>query len=94
MTKDMQGWLKDAPGRAFLTAKIELEQAGYVQVKSVRNRSTKNTVVSFRKVERGEDPAYTIELEHDWIFNGYGIGKPGKVVRTSEMSGGTRNDYT
>ena len=94
MTKSMQDWLRVAPGRAFLTAKAELEKAGYTQVRAVRNRATRNTVAVFRTAVRGDDPAYTIEVEHDWNYDSYGIGKAGKVVRTSEISGGTRNDYT
>lgn len=94
MTKSMKEWLQEAPGRAFETLKAELGQAGFVQARTVRNRTTKNTVAVFRKAVRGEDPAYTIEVEHEWEYDHYGIGRAGKVVRTSEMQGGLRNDYT
>lgn len=90
----MKEWLQNSIGRAFDTARTELGQAGFVQVKTVRNRATKNTVAVFRKAVRGDDPAYTVEVEHDWEYDHYGIGKCGKVVRTSEMSGSMRNDYT
>lgn len=94
MTKSMKEWLQDAPGRAFDVVRVELGQAGFVQVKTIRNRATKNSIAVFRKADRGDDPAYTIEVEHDWDYDHYGIGRAGKVVRTSELQGGMRNDYT
>ena len=94
MIIDMKNWLENAPGRAFTAARAELGQAGYIQVKSVRNRANGNTVVSFRKAERGEEASATLELEHDWEYDHYGIGKAGSVVRTSYVLGGNRYDYS
>lgn len=88
MISDIVEYADNAAGRPFDLVADELEKSGFLRGDVHKNRVAKTNLVEYHK---GHHECRTrIKVEHDWVFDKYGMGKPGKVVNIDVIEKGAR----
>ena len=88
MIADIEEFTEKAVGRPFERVAGELAEAGFFRGETHKNRVANTNLVEYH---RGHHECRTrIKIEHDWVFDQYGMGRPGNVVKVELIEKGSR----
>lgn len=90
MIYDMETYVKNMKGRPYPDIERELTADGFARGRMFTVRETGGRKVRF--VRGRHENAVVVDLEHKWVVDHYGIGRPGSVTSGNIVETGARND--